>query len=281
MIGKIVKNISNCYTVECDGKLVECIPRGKLRYLKNIPCVGDNVKIDLDNKIITEILPRKNELQRPYVANIDKCLIVTSVKEPDLSLNLLDKQLLVVSYSKIEPIICFTKIDLLSNQEKQEYLKIKDYYEKLGYTICENNEITRIKELLKESIVLLTGQTGAGKSSLINKLNPNLNLKTSPISLALGRGVHTTRNTQLYNIDDFYLVDTPGFSSLDLNIKENEVKQYFPEFKRYTCEFKDCNHLKNCAICEAVEKEEIKRSRYENYLRFYKECYETSRKLFK
>lgn len=280
--GLIIKNISNSYLVKVDNLTYNCIPRGKLRYLKVIPCVGDHVSIDTENKIILEILPRKNNLERPNVSNIDLAIIMTSLKEPNLSLNLLDKELLVVEQNKIKPIIVYSKLDLLNEKEKEDFKKIFNYYQELGYPSLYNTEINKLKHLLSNKIVVITGQTGSGKSSLINHLNPSLELKTSPISKSLGRGIHTTRNTELYSIDDFYVVDTPGFSSLNINnLKEDEVKNYFPDFKKYKCDFKDCNHLKNCAVTNAIKSDTILESRYNSYLQFYKECYESSRKLFK
>jgi ribosome biogenesis GTPase / thiamine phosphate phosphatase len=280
--GLIIKNISNSYLVKVDNLTYNCIPRGKLRYLKVIPCVGDHVSIDTENKIILEILPRKNNLERPNVSNIDLAIIMTSLKEPNLSLNLLDKELLVVEQNKIKPIIVYSKLDLLNEKEKEDFKKIFNYYQELGYPSLYNTEINKLKHLLSNKIVVITGQTGSGKSSLINHLNPSLELKTSPISKSLGRGIHTTRNTELYSIDDFYIVDTPGFSSLNINnLKEDEVKNYFPDFKKYKCDFKDCNHLKNCAVTNAIKSDTILESRYNSYLQFYKECYESSRKLFK
>jgi ribosome biogenesis GTPase len=207
---------------------------------------------------------------------------MTSLKEPNLSLNLLDKELLVVEQNKIKPIIVYSKLDLLNEKEKENFKKIFNYYQDLGYPSLYNTEINKLKHLLSNKIVVITGQTGSGKSSLINHLNPSLELKTSPISKSLGRGIHTTRNTELYSIDDFYIVDTPGFSSLNINnLKEDEVKNYFPDFKKYKCDFKDCNHLKNCAVTNAIKSDTILESRYNSYLQFYKECYESSRKLFK
>lgn len=280
--GLIIKNISNNYLVQVDNLTYNCIPRGKLRYIKVIPCVGDHVSIDTENKIILEILPRKNNLDRPNVSNIDLAIIMTSLKEPNLSLNLLDKELLVVEQNKIKPIIVYSKSDLLNEKEKEDFKKIFNYYQDLGYPSLYNTEINKLKHLLSNKIVVITGQTGSGKSSLINHLNPSLELKTSPISKSLGRGIHTTRNTELYSIDDFYIVDTPGFSSLNINnLKEDEVKNYYPDFKKYKCDFKDCNHLKNCAVTNAIKSDTILESRYNSYLQFYKECYESSRKLFK
>lgn len=280
--GIIVKNISNQYDCLVDNEIITCVPRGKFRFDKQVPLVGDQVLVEVDDKIIKEILPRKNELTRPSVANVDIALVITSVKKPDLSLTLLDKQLVLIEKNRIKPIIVFTKVDLLNKQEKQNIKDVMNYYRNIGYEVLTNQNLWTLKRVLKKKVVVLTGQTGAGKSSLINKLDKHLNIKTSPISEALGRGVHTTRNTEIYNVKSIYIVDTPGFSSLDLvSISPEELKEYFKEFKKINCEFKDCKHEKNCNVSKAVEKGIIRKSRYDNYLRFLKECYETSSKLFK
>ena len=280
--GLIIKNISNQYTCLVEGEEIVCIPKGKFKYDKITPLVGDYCKVDKENKIIKDILPRKNELARPNVANIDYALIVTSVKEPNLSLNLLDKQLVAVEKQKIIPIILMTKLDLLNKSELKSIKEIIKYYKKIGYIVLTNNNLFQLKRKLKGKVVVLTGQTGAGKSTLINRLDKTKNVKTSEISKSLGRGVHTTRNTEIYNVKNVYIVDTPGFSSLDIkDIKPDEVKNYFKEFKSIKCEFKDCTHEDNCNVKKAVDMGIIKKSRYDNYLRIIKECYETSGKLFK
>lgn len=280
--GIIVKNISNQYECLTDGQIIACTPRGKFRHNKITPLVGDKVVLDEVNKIILDISSRKNELKRPSVANVDIALIITSVKEPNLSLTLLDKQLVNIKKNNITPIIVFTKLDLLNNIEFIEIKKIIKYYRSIGYAVLTNKNLFTLKRKLKKKVVVLTGQTGAGKSTLINKLDKTKNVKTSPISMALGRGVHTTRNTQIYDINNIYIIDTPGFSSLDIfDIKPIDLKNYFDEFKYIKCKFKDCTHEKECNLTKAVEKGIIKKSRYDNYMRFLKECYESSSKLFK
>lgn len=269
--GMIVKNISDTYTVKESKNLYECKARGKFRNSGLTPLVGDIVEFDPEQNYILDIMERKNELARPSVSNIDVALIISSVKKPDLSLYLLDKQITSVSLENIEPVLCFTKLDLLSRKELKEIKKIMKYYKKLGYAVFTNWQIKKILKYLKGKTVVLTGQTGAGKSSLLNLISPSLNLKTGEISEALGRGKHTTRHTEFFLVKDVLIADTPGFSSLDINKHtKEEIRDTFLEFKKYTCEFKNCMHDKeqNCAVREACEKGEIMKSRYENYCNF-------------
>ena len=273
MKGQIVRIISNLYTVKCADEIYGCRARGKFRNNQISPMVGDNVIIDIDNNVITDILPRKNELKRPVVANVDKAFIIASVKRPELDLFLLDKLISIVTYNNIEPIVIFTKIDLLSRGEEDIISKYKLYYNSIGIKCFYNTELDNIKSVIKDSIVVLCGQTGAGKSSLLNKLDKNLEIKTDEISEALGRGKHTTRHVELYKIGNGYIVDTPGFSSLDLDIDKNDLKFTFVEFNNYDCKFRDCIHDKEigCGVKKAVENDDILKSRYDNYLLFLKE----------
>lgn len=274
MQGKIVRIVSNLYTVDVNGKLYNCHARGKFRNEKLTPLVGDLCNIDPENNYILEINSRKNELQRPVIANVDIALIITSCKSPDLSLSLLDKLISNVIINRIDPVICFTKLDLLNKEELKMIKKIMKYYSSIGIKVFNNKENFRLKRFLKNKTVVLTGQTGAGKSTLLNKLDKKLNLKTQEISEALGRGKHTTRHVELFNIGKILIADTPGFSALEFtNITKEELKESFKEFNNYDCEYKDCihNNEKNCAIKKAVQNGEILESRYENYLKFLKE----------
>ncbi len=271
MEGQIVKILSNLYFVNSEGKIYECHSRGKFRNDKITPTVGDYVKFDGDNNYILEILPRKNTLERPLVSNIDQAVIVTSCKSPDFSANLLDKLLVVLEYHHMKPIICFTKKDLLTKAEKKEIKQIKKYYEKIGYTVLWNTNISKIKRLFKNKTTVFTGQTGAGKSSLLNKLNKNLKLETGEISKSLGRGKHTTRHVELIELFKGKVLDTPGFSSIDFsNMKDTDIRDSFIEFKKYACPFQDCMHLKEkeCSVKEAVKKGNILMSRYQDYQNF-------------
>ncbi len=273
MEGIIIKNISNDYVVLCKNGEYTCKPRGKFRNDKITPLVGDNVVIDPDNKYILDIKPRKNMLIRPSVANIDQALIITSVKEPDFSTNLLDKLLVVITYNNIEPVICLTKLDLLNNSELIEIKKYIKYYESIGYKVILNTDKKELKEILKNKLTVITGQSGAGKSTLLNTLDKNLELKTNEISKALGRGKHTTRHVELYHIYDGLVVDTPGFSAIDLSdipnigIRDN-MKEMYDNLD--DCKYRDCMHIKEdgCAVKKKVETGEILQSRYNNYKSF-------------
>lgn len=271
--GQIIKIISNDYTVQAEDQFFICKSRGKFRNLKIKPLVGDFVEFDSKNNYILEILPRKNELLRPPVSNIDQAFIIASVKDPDFSSNLLDKLLVIIEYHNITPIICLTKMDLLEEAEILQIRTIKDYYKSLGYLIFESTELNEIKSLFQDKTSIFTGQSGAGKSTLINKIDPSFSLQTAEISYALGRGKHTTRHTELLYLCDGLVADTPGFSSLnfyDMNVED--IRDQYPEFNRYkeSCEYRDCMHVKepNCMVKQQVEKEVILKSRYENYLQF-------------
>ena len=271
MEGQIVKILSNLYTVSSNGKKYECHSRGKFRNDKITPTVGDYVRFSEEDKYILEILPRKNTLERPLVSNIDQAIIVTSCKEPNFDTNLLDKLLVVLEYNCIKPIIVLTKIDLLNKKELEYISKIEKYYKSIGYTIFDNRHVSKIKELLKDKTTVLTGQTGAGKSTLLNKLDSRLTLATGEISKALGRGKHTTRHVELIEMYKGKVLDTPGFSQIDLDkISCEDIRDSFIEFKNYPCIYKDCMHIKEaeCKVKEAVNDNKILDSRYDNYRKF-------------
>ena len=273
MRGQIIKIISDQFSVLIDGKVIICKCRGKFRNENKVPLVGDFVLVNEDN-VIEEILPRKNQILRPSVSNITLGVIVTSLKNPDFSTNLLDKLLVQLEINHIKPVICITKKDLVSNNKYLEYKKILNYYEKIGYLVIENTNISELKKVLEDNVTVFLGQTGAGKSTLLNKLFPNLNLKTGEVSLALGRGKHTTRHIEIITIDKIRVFDTPGFSSLSfLDYLKEDVRDAFIEFKKYPCIYKDCMHIKEseCNIKRAVSDGKILESRYFNYLKFEEE----------
>lgn len=272
MVGKIIKQISNDYTVKVDNELYVCKARGKFRNMGITPLVGDNVVIDENNNYILEIMNRKNELDRPSVSNIDQVVIVTSVKIPDFSSNLLDKLLTIIEFNNIKPVICFTKLDLLNEVELEEIKEIMDYYRKIGYEVYSNTD-SNLKDIFKDKITVFAGQSGAGKSSLLNRLDNSLNLEIGEVSIALGRGRHTTRHTELIEVLDGYIADTPGFSSIDFRgMEKSDIRDNFIEFNEYRefCEYKDCMHINElkCMVKEKVNDNTIKLSRYENYLKF-------------
>jgi len=275
--GKIIKNVSNDYTVKVDNDIYICKPRGKFRNTKETPLVGDNVVIDKDNNYILEIKKRKNELVRPSVANIDQVVILASAKHPNFDTNLLDKLLVIIEYNNIKPIICISKIDLLNEKELKEIETYIEYYRQIGYKVLRNDKLDEFREIFKNKLTVFTGQSGAGKSSLLNKLNPNLNLKTDEISYALGRGKHTTRHTELYELLEGYIVDTPGFSDIDfqgmtkIDIRDN-MNEMFDNLE--LCKYRDCLHIKEdgCIVKQKVEHDEILSSRYKNYKIFIERC---------
>lgn len=272
MIGKIIKQISNDYTVKVGDLTYVCKPRGKFRKLDITPLVGDNVKIDIENKYILDILDRKNELTRPSVANIDQVVIVTSVKIPDFSSNLLDKLLNIIEFNNIKPIICFTKLDLLDEKDKKEIFKIEEYYKSIGFDVYNNTDES-LRKIFKDKVTVFAGQSGAGKSSLLNILDSSLNLKIGEVSVALGRGRHTTRHTELIEVLGGLIADTPGFSSIDFKgMSAQDIRDNFREFNQFKsdCEYRDCMHLNevNCGIKKMVTSGKILESRYKNYLKF-------------
>ena len=272
MEGLITKILSNKCYVKTNEEVVICDFRGKMRHQKLLPLVGDKVLIDKEKKVIEKILPRKNEIRRPPVSNITQGLLVASLKNPDLDTNLIDKILVELEFNNIKPVICFTKKDLLT---KDELLSIKDvliYYESL-YSVYYNDDIDNLKKVFKGETTVFIGQTGAGKSTLLNKLNQNLSLKTGEISMALGRGRHTTRHVEIIEMLDGLLLDTPGFSALEFpNMMQYEIRDAFIDFAKYPCPYRDCMHIKeeDCNVKKAVKEGKIQEFRYNNYLNLVK-----------
>lgn len=270
MRGRVIGNISNLYKVKTDKEVYLCCARGKLKQENNKLLVGDIVEIDQEQKIIDKIYPRKNELIRPPISNVDQAIIVVSVMKPKLDLYLLDRLISIISYHDVEIIICFTKLDLLEN--KSDLKEIMDYYQKIGYSVTNNNDIDKLKELLKNKVTVVAGQSGVGKSSLLNKLNPEFNLITDEISRSLRRGKNTTKHVELLEIESGLVADTPGFSMASLEqMSKEEIRDSFKEFDLYKddCQYRDCYHINenNCAVKQA----DILESRYQNYCKFIKE----------
>ncbi len=281
MKGQIRKALSGFYYVQSDGELYQTRARGNFRNRNITPLVGDEVIFESSNLTdgyLLEVLPRKNELVRPAVANVDQGVIVTSMVEPNFSYNLLDRFLVTLEYTAIEPIIYLSKTDLSDDKEKIK--EVVACYQKIGYTVIaatENNEaINKLKCLFPNRLTVFMGQSGAGKSTLLNRIVPELDLETAAISESLGRGKHTTRHVELIPIAEGLVADTPGFSSIDfLEIEARELPKQFPEFVEasHACRFRECMHINEpqCAVKERVESGEIAATRYENYVQFLEE----------
>lgn len=270
--GIIVRIVSNQYQVLVKDEIVKASAMGKLR-LGASPIVGDHVMCEyLENRwVIQEVLPRRNQLIRPRVSNVDQALIVMSASEPEFSYMLVDRLLFLVEYENIEPIIVITKVDLVDESKVKEIISA---YEPYGYKVVissKESDTDKFKAIFKDKISVLAGQSGVGKSTLLNKIEPNFKLETQAISKALGRGKHTTRHNQLYELYGGWIADTPGFSSLDFShIDPIELSQRLTEFKPFIgeCKYRNCLHDKepSCKIKEEVEKKNISKMRYNHYI---------------
>ena len=283
--GKIIKGIGGFYYVDTENGLYECRARGIFRKNKITPLVGDRVSIsvvDEENKkgVVEEIEERDTELVRPPIANVDKALIVFAIKNPSPNLSLLDRFIVLAEKENLEIVIVFTKVDLDANGELLE--ELKSIYEVSGYKVISVSNklklnIDKIKEELKENTVVFAGPSGVGKSSLLNEVDKNFELKTGEVSDKIKRGKHTTRHAELLKLECGGMVaDTPGFSSLTLDdIDESELKEYFIEFDKYDeCRFGSrCIHENepSCAVKEAVENGDISKKRYESYIQLLNE----------
>ena len=283
--GKIIKGIGGFYYVDTENGLYECRARGIFRKNKITPLVGDRVSIsvvDEENKkgVVEEIEERDTELVRPPIANVDKALIVFAIKNPSPNLSLLDRFIVLAEKENLEIVIVFTKVDLDTDGELLG--ELKDIYEVSGYKVISVSNklklnIDKIKEELKENTVVFAGPSGVGKSSLLNEVDKNIELKTGEVSDKIKRGKHTTRHAELLKLECGGMVaDTPGFSSLTLDdIDESELKEYFIEFDKYDdCRFGSrCIHENepSCAVKEAVENGEISKKRYESYIQLLNE----------
>lgn len=285
--GRIIKALSGFYYVESNRDIYACKGRGVFRNQKITPLVGDFVTFDItENKegYIQRIKQRENELIRPPIANVTQAIIVNAVSQPTFSSLLLDRFLVVVESKQIKPMIVVTKKDLATEQEIKDMYVFKEDYRKLGYrfeflSLKEKGDLAKIKQFFKNEVTVLMGQSGVGKSTLLNAINPAFDIQTAEISHSLGRGKHTTRHVELLEIDGGLVADTPGFSAIELNeLEAEELSDCFVEMKgkRNECKFRRCLHDKEpkCAVKKAVNDGEINKYRYNHYLQFLQEILE-------
>ena len=277
-IGRIVNIISNIFYVEIDSEIIKCSSRGIFKQKDEKPVVGDLVNIDIDEKNILEIINRKTYIKRPKSANISKLILVISCKKPKPDLLMLDKQLAFAEFLNIEPLIIVNKIDLDIKKAKE----IEEIYTKIGYKVIKTNakeldiNNKEIQNELRNNISAFSGNSGVGKSTLINGIFKEFITEEGEVSKKSSRGKNTTTSIRLYKIDNnTYIADTPGFSTFDIyEINYKELYKYFREFKKYSakCEYQDCTHIKEneCEIKHNIGKS-IPESRYENYIKIYNE----------
>ena len=291
MQGKIIKGIAGFYYIHAeDNEVYECKAKGIFRKDNRKPLVGDNVEIEvLDEQekegSVTAILPRKNSLIRPAVANVDQAFVIFAMENPKPNFMLLDRFLIMMEKENVPAVICFNKKDL-ATEEELEFLY--ETYKSCGYQVILSSTfngegLEEIREILKGKTTVVAGPSGVGKSSITNALQENVQMETGEISKKLKRGKHTTRHSQVIPVGkDTYLMDTPGFSSLYLtDIEEQELKDYFPEFREYEdqCRFQGCRHIHEpgCAVKEALSNHKISSLRYEDYLGLHEEIKEKRR----
>ena len=291
MRGKIIKGIAGVYYIYAeDGQVYECKAKGIFRKDNQKPLVGDNVEISIldENEkegSVTAILPRKNSLIRPAVANVDQAFVIFAMENPKPNYMLLDRFLIMMEQQGIPAVVCFNKKDL-GTEEELDFLYRT--YTQCGYRVIlssalKGEGISEIHEILRGKTTVVAGPSGVGKSSLTNSLQGEIQMETGEISKKLKRGKHTTRHSQVIPVgEDTFLVDTPGFSSLYLtDMEEQELKNYFPEFREYEeeCRFQGCRHIHEpgCAVKEALEADKISRLRYEDYLALHQELKEKRR----
>lgn len=280
MEGKIIKGIGGFYYIKTEEGIIECKARGKFRHKDMKPMVGDNVtiKVEKGKGVIEEIHERTSELIRPTVSNVTLAFVVFAIKNPDLNFDLLNRFLILCESNNIEAIVCLNKVDLVSEEEREEIKKkITDIgYEVLFINAREGIGIDELRRRMDGNITVLCGPSGAGKSTLINQLADKEHMQTGHVSDKIGRGKHTTRHSELIEIDNGYIVDTPGFSILDVTFIEKEkLKYYFPDFEEHndTCKFRGCVHYKEpgCSLKQAVEEGKVNKHRYEFYIRTLEE----------
>lgn len=279
--GILMKSIGGFYYVRCDGKEYECKARGSFRKSGNSPVVGDKVVISVPEEgfaSIEEIKPRINKLKRPALANIDTLVIVCSTVDPEPNFTVIDKMTAAAVNNNMIPAIVVSKNDLKSGERIAEIYRNSEF----PVFLCspdDTEDVNRLKAFLKGKVSAFTGNSGVGKSTLINRIFPELELQTGQISRKLGRGKHTTRVVELFKIDGCFVADTPGFSTVDLQryemIDKTQLQYCFPEFEKYLgeCQFTSCSHTceKGCRILQAVKDGEIEPSRHKSYVAMYNE----------
>lgn len=289
LTGRIFKGIGGFYYIHTSHGIIECRARGKFRKENIIPKVGDIVDLDTDNfrdGYIIKIHKRINELVRPPVSNVDQAIITFAINSPSINRLLLDKMLVIIELNNIFPVICINKVDLDFEGLCKKICKI---YQSVNYTIILTSKVTgeginRLKDLLNNKISFFTGPSGVGKSSLINSLQNFRVQETGDLSTKILRGKQTTRNIELIPLEKGYILDTPGFTSLKLDINVRELKYYFREFKKYEsgCKYSTCLHVNepNCSVKDAVSKGYIDEIRYMNYLYLLKEIKSNKRSVY-
>lgn len=292
--GKIIKSIAGFYEVHTGDNLYRCRAKGIFRALGKKPLVGDDVVIDITDTVsvpmegnVRELLPRRNELVRPNVANVDQALLIFAITHPEPSYNMLDRFLITMQERELDAVLCFTKKDIATEEEIRE---LRETYEACGCRVLfissfMPESLSGVRDILRGKTTVLTGPSGAGKSTLINTLSPGANMQTGELSRKIRRGKNTTRHVELLAISegpgdaslkDTYLVDTPGFTSLWVqDIEPDRLHYYYPEFEQFEpdCRFNGCIHINepDCAVKEALSRGEISRIRYKNYCEIYEE----------
>ena len=275
--GKIIRALSGFYYIESSHQVYQTRARGVFRKRGQSPLVGDIVDFTsdtLEEGVLEKIHPRKNALVRPPVSNVDIGVVVMSAVEPDFSTHLVDRFLVYLEGMEIQPVLLITKVDLLNEEQLQRLEAVKKKYQEVGYEVWYSSEVkdhqSEFLASYKGKLVVFLGQSGVGKSTMLNQLIPQLNQETGEISSALGRGKHTTRQVSLHEVEEVWIADTPGFSTVDfIGVEKEDLPHLFPEFEEYSthCKFRECSHQHEpqCGVQEAVKE------RYDHYQDFYEE----------
>ena len=281
--GKIIRALSGFYYIESSHQVYQTRARGVFRKRGQSPLVGDIVDFtsdSLEEGVLEKIYPRKNALVRPPISNVDIGVVVMSAVEPDFSTHLVDRFLVYLEGMEIQPVLLITKVDLLNEEQLQRLEAVKKKYQEVGYEVWYSSEVkdhqSEFLASYKGKLVVFLGQSGVGKSTMLNQLIPELNQETGEISSALGRGKHTTRQVSLHEVEEVWIADTPGFSTVDfIGVEKEDLPHLFPEFEEYSthCKFRECSHQHepHCGVQEAVKEGKIWQERYDHYQDFYEE----------